>query len=188
MALKLITPAADPIVSLEDMKAHLRVDHADDDTLIEGLIKAATSYFDGWSGILGRALIAQTWELTIDRFPPCEMKLPLGPLMSVTSVKYDDADGIERILDAEAYDIDKASEPGWVLPVNGWPATASAINAVRVRFVAGFGEQATDAPEAIRLAIKLHVQTNYDPLESAIRESYQRAIDALVAPFRRVGI
>jgi uncharacterized phiE125 gp8 family phage protein len=186
MALKLIAPAAQPIVSLEDMKAHLRVDHADDDPLIEGLVKAATSYFDGWSGILGRALIAQTWELTLDSFPPREMKLPIGPLISVTSVMYDNGDGVEQTLDPAGFDVDKASEPGWVLPVNGWPATAKAINAVRVRFIAGFGEQATDVPEAVRLAIKLHVQTNYDQMDSVVREPYQRAIDALVAPFRRV--
>lgn len=188
MALKLITPAAQPIISLTEAKAHLHVDASDDDGLITSLVKAATSHLDGWAGILGRALVSQTWELTLDRFPPREVRIPLGPLMSVTSIKYDDPDGAEQTLDPSAYDVDRANEPGWALPVNGWPSTARAVNAVRVRFISGFGEQGSDVPEAIRLAVILHVKTNYEPNEPAVREGYQRAIDALVTPFRRLGV
>lgn len=59
--MKLITPPASPVVSLADLKAHLRVDHSDEDALIASLEAAAVSYLDGWGGVLGRCILAQTW-------------------------------------------------------------------------------------------------------------------------------
>ena len=50
MALKLITPATELAVSLADTKAHLRVDVADDDTLITALITAATELAEQATG------------------------------------------------------------------------------------------------------------------------------------------
>lgn len=60
--MKLITPPTGPVVSLADLKAHLRVDGADEDTLIASLEAAAVAYLDGWGGVLGRAILPQTWE------------------------------------------------------------------------------------------------------------------------------
>ena len=98
MGLTLVTaPPANPL-SLEEAKAHLRVDHTDEDDLIEIYIKAATDYIDGRSGFLGRCIVRQTWRLVIDGFHDNEIKIPLPPLRSVNSVKYDDADGAEAII------------------------------------------------------------------------------------------
>jgi uncharacterized phiE125 gp8 family phage protein len=65
----LVTPPVAAPVSLAEAKAHLRVDFDDEDALISGLIDAATQHLDGWSGVLGRALMPQTWEMSLDRFP-----------------------------------------------------------------------------------------------------------------------
>lgn len=59
--MKLITPPVGPVVSLADLKAHLRVDHSDEDALITSLEAGAVAYLDGWGGILGRCIMAQTW-------------------------------------------------------------------------------------------------------------------------------
>lgn len=64
-----VTPPAEPPVSLEEAKAHLRVDFGDDDLYVAGLIEAATAHLDGWSGILGRALVTQTWRQDLCGFP-----------------------------------------------------------------------------------------------------------------------
>ncbi|MCB1394382.1 MAG: phage gp6-like head-tail connector protein, partial [Nitrobacter sp.] len=77
-----------------------------------------------------------------------------------------------------------------------WPGSYSRRDAISVTFKAGYetipaqGETPAQSsvPEPIKLAIILQVKLNYDPLEPAVRESYQRAIDALVGPFRRVGV
>ncbi|WP_297534627.1 head-tail connector protein [Nitrobacter sp.] len=52
--IRTVAPAEMP-VTLAEAKAHLRVDHDDQDDLITAQIKAATAWFDGYSGILGRA-------------------------------------------------------------------------------------------------------------------------------------
>jgi uncharacterized phiE125 gp8 family phage protein len=152
MGIKLITaPAVQPL-TLQEVKDHLRVDFSDTDSIVTLYLNAATSYVDGEFGYLGRALVTQTWELTIDTFPLHEIKVPLPPLQSVSSIKYDDADGNEQTLTAATdYFVDTSSEPGWIVPATGgWPTSIFAgINAVRVRFVAGY-DPTTDSPPDLR--------------------------------------
>lgn len=176
MALRLITaPAVEP-VTLTEAKLHLRVDHTDDDLLIAGLITAAREYCETWTA---RAFVQQTWELVIDEFPSepdSGIVLPKPPLQSVTSVVYDDTGGIEQTVGTIDYEVDTASEPGWVVPsLSGWPSTFEGINAVRIRFVAGYApgtnspiDYAANVPASIKAAIKLHLGQLYENREDMI--------------------
>ncbi|RUM40311.1 MAG: hypothetical protein DSY80_10440, partial [Desulfocapsa sp.] len=65
MDLTNITPAASEPLTLAEVKDHLRILDNDQDTLLSSLITAATSYLDTRHGILGRALITQTWEMRL---------------------------------------------------------------------------------------------------------------------------
>ena len=146
MALTLITaPTVEPI-SLSLAKAQLRVSHSNDDDLIEFYIRAAREYCDGPSGFLGRALVTQTWRLTLDEFPDNEIKIPLPPLQSVSSVVYDDSAGNEQTIDQDSYFVDSASEPGWIVPVDTWPTPLESINVVRIDFVAGYAPDNSGSP------------------------------------------
>ncbi len=60
----LVTPPASAPVSLDVAKVHCRVDHGDDDTLISALIASAVGHLDGWTGVLGRCIMPQTWRIT----------------------------------------------------------------------------------------------------------------------------
>lgn len=60
----LVTPPALQLVTLDEAKLHCRVDHADDDTLIAGYIAAAVGHLDGWTGVLGRCIMPQTWRVS----------------------------------------------------------------------------------------------------------------------------
>jgi uncharacterized phiE125 gp8 family phage protein len=173
MALKLITaPAVNPI-SLVEAKAHLRVDHSQEDTLIELFVKAATQNAEAF---LGRALVTQTWELVLDSFPTEEVKIPLPPLQSVVSIKYDDSAGDEQTLATDQYVVDTASEPGWVVPLTaGWPSTIDAINAVRIQFVAGYPPTSDSPPDltanilfSIKAAILLNLGSLYANRETVV--------------------
>lgn len=62
----LVTAPTAEIVTLADMKAHLRVTHSVEDDLIEALTAAAVAYLDGWTGILGRCIAEQQWRVTLD--------------------------------------------------------------------------------------------------------------------------
>ena len=162
-------PATDP-VTLAEVKAHIRVDHTDEDARIGDFIRAATQRFDGRDGSLGCCLITQTWELVLDAFPRREIGLDLWPIQSVLSVSYDDPEGVAQTVAPANYVVDKASRPGWIVPVKGfsWPATLDAINVVRIRFRAGFGDNPGDVPEPIRTAIKMRVGHLYEHRESVI--------------------
>jgi uncharacterized phiE125 gp8 family phage protein len=176
MALRLITPPAVEVFTLAQAKAHLRVDFTDEDALIQALIVAARQYAEGPSGFTGRAFVEQTWELVIDEFPDAEIKIPMPPLQSVTSIKYDDGAGDEQTLDPSLYYVDDVSEPGWVVPItSGWPTTLDAINAVRIRFVAGYDADASSPPDLtanvpgnIRSAMLLIIGSLYEHREANI--------------------
>jgi uncharacterized phiE125 gp8 family phage protein len=173
MALRLITPPAGLPVTLDEAKAHLRVDSTDEDLLITALIQAATSHVQHF---LGRALIDQTWELVIDRFPHyhyhrrMEVMLPLPPLIKVVSITYDDPSGVAQVLPESGYTVDDVSEPGWVVPAGMWPATFHGINAVRVRYRAGYLDNnsppAASVPPDITAAIRLYVGTLFEHRET----------------------
>ena len=62
---------------------------------------------------------------------------------------------------------DAVAAPGWVLPAAGtdWPAAGDYANAVRVRFVAGFGD-ASSVPAAVKAWMLLHIAEWYAQREA----------------------
>ena len=158
-----ITPPA-AIVTTAEAKKQLGVTGAGDDTYIDSLVAVATQTIDGPNGWLGRAIGSQTLELRMDRFPCAdEISLPLPPLVSRTSVKYDDADGAEQTLSAEDYRLTGAgTDAGLIRLKSGksWPNIIEQAEAVRVRYVAGYG-LAEAVPGPIKQAVLLMVQALY---------------------------
>ena len=186
MSLKLISaPGVEPI-TLAEAKAHLRVEHDAEDSLIAMLIAAARQSAEQR---LGRALIHQTWELILDAFPCAEIKLPKPPVASITSIVYLDANGDEQTLAGTAYTLDADLLPGWVLPAYGteWPATLDSANALRVRFVAGYGADGSAVPAPIRQWMLITLGTFYANREAVVggtlAELPTRFVDGLLDPY-----
>jgi uncharacterized phiE125 gp8 family phage protein len=109
----------------------------------------------------------------------------------VTSIKYDPVSGGEITIDPATYQADLLGVTGRiVLAANSyWPVTKYAINTVRIRFVAGYGgPEAVPAP--LKHAIKMMVGHWFEyrePVTSDAVNSLPMAVDALIAPYRRVG-
>lgn len=189
MTLKLITaPSLEP-VTLAEAKLHLRVDTADEDALISALITAARQRAEHH---LQRSLVTQTWERVLDAFPEAEIELGVPPVQGITSIVYADAQGVTQTISAAAYVLDAVRDPGWVLPASGyaWPATASTVNAVRVRFTSGYGAPSA-VPESIKAWIKLHIGALYENREAVVSgnsaastELAGRFTDGLLDPYR----
>ena len=135
MSLRLITAPASTPVSLAEAKAWLRVDDAAENDLITALIAAATGMIEQ---ITGLAIMEQTWELVLDSFAD-SILLPKGPVSAITWVKYIDPDSVEQTLGASNYALDAVSDPQWLVRAAdaSWPAIASGINNVTIRFTAG---------------------------------------------------
>ena len=185
-----VAPAV-PLLTIDEVKAHLRVDHADEDALIYGLIDAAAAHLDGYSGIMGRALITQTWAVDFPTFTN-RINVPLGPIQSAT-IQYYDSLNTQQTLATSVYAVlNDGLGPYVTLRYNQqWPQTYTRDDAVRITWVAGYGTAAA-VPAAIRAAALLLIGHWYEHRSAVnvgnITSTLPFAVDALLAPFRRVHI
>lgn len=178
--LEQLTQPASLIVSVATVKTFLRVDSSDEDTEIEAMIKSATRLAEQFCN---KKFISQQWALWLDYFPvknsndwwegtkegsikslvSCcnEITIPIGPVISVDSVKtYDDSD-TEYTFDSSNYYVDKNADYPRVVLRNSytWPTTVlRAANGIKVTFTTGF----STVPEDIIHAIKLIVGKLYE--------------------------
>lgn len=158
MPVVVISPPDEPVVSLEDAKAHLRVDFEDDDDYISGLVAAAIGILDGPAGWLGRAIVTQTLELRSDGFGVGDICLPFPPIVDVVSVGYVDTDGSEQMVPEADYRlVGQPNMPRLELVYGAqWPAVRWQSESVRVQYDAGYGA-AEDVPAPIKQAILLMI-------------------------------
>lgn len=193
MALTLITPPAAEPISLAEARAQCRIaaDDTAEDSLLAVYIQAARETAEHE---LGRALISQTWELTLDAFPAGEIKLGKPRVSAITSVQYIDAAGALQTMPSSDYVLDAATEPGWLLPADGitWPDTDDVVNAVVVRFVAGYGATSASVPAGVRQWLLLTVGALYAQREAIdatgrVAALPSRFVDRLLDPERVYG-
>lgn len=180
-------PATTPI-TLTEAKAHLRVGHTAEDTLIGIYIDAATAVLDGWTGILGRCMVTQTWRQDFDGFYD-DMRLPFPDVQSVT-VAYYDSTNTSQTLSGSVYTlVNDAGGARIELAYNQtFPATYDRPDAVRVTMVAGYGA-ASAVPAALKAAMLLHVGVMFTARGDADGSGeLPPAYHALVAPYRVVGV
>lgn len=150
MSLVLVTaPTVEP-VTLTQVKAHLgNIQSTDFDALLGTYIAAVREHLDGAEGILGRALVRQTWDMRLDEFED-EIRIPLPPLQSVTSVKYVGSNGVLQTMAAGDYQVIGLGTkwPATLIPAYGecWPSTYDNPESVTVRFVAGYPDNGASPP------------------------------------------
>lgn len=184
MAVTVITPPATEPVTLEEMKAQLGQTLDADDDLIERKIKAARQHVEKFTG---KTLVSTTLELVLDSFPRGAIAIPNGPLASVTSVEFTDANGDEDTMSPDDYTVDAAGDriaPG----AAGWPSTDGTIAAVRIRYVAGYGDAATDVPEPLRECVMLLAAHWYESREATLiglsAAELPHGVDAVLNQYR----
>lgn len=189
MGLKRTVAPTLPLVTLAEAKAHCQVDHNDDDTLIEALIAGWSAWLDGYSGVMGMALAPQTYEWTLDGFPFGALRLPIGPLISVSSISYVDADGVTQVVPSDVYQVDDSDCEAFISPAAGWPTSGSAPNAVKVTFVAGWPSAA--CPDSIKLALKFLVSASYESRNAETGGSFDAVpfvVRSLLTAHRRMSV
>jgi len=186
--LRTIAPSVTP-VTLAEAKAHLRVDFTDDDALIDSLIEAATSHLDG-QGSLGRAMITQSWAQWVSQSPGW-VRLDVGPFQSLTSVEYYDADNTLQTATVTDFEIRLDGDFVLIKPKQDfeWPGAYIRRDAIKITYVAGYGDAGSDVPRGIRQAILLMVGHWYEHREAVSELSLKEvplAVDALIGN-ERVG-
>lgn len=159
-------PSVEP-VTLAEAKLHCKVDAADDDSLITSLITAVRLQAEH---LTGRALVTQTWDVTLDAFPADSLELPFPPLQSVASITYLDADGASQTLAGTEYQVITNELVGRIVPAYGktWPSTRAQPAAVTIRMVAGYG-LAASVPASIKAWMLISIATLYAQREAIMQ-------------------
>lgn len=136
------------------------------DPEINALIRTVRHAAEGYTR---RALVTQTWDLKLDRFPCWMISIPKPTLQSVTSITYVDSDGTTQTLAADQYLVDASSTPARITPAFGlvWPITRYQNNAVTVRFVAGYGLAAA-VPEGIKTWMLIRIKHLFDNPDAVV--------------------
>jgi len=175
-------PATEPI-TVTQAKAHLRVDHTDDDTLIGTLIKAARAHIEAACGVRFAARTGATMKC--DYFADLD-RLPEAPISSITSIAYLDTDGASQTLSTNVYELRADGiDAGIVLKSNqSWPAIQYGS---RITVTAAIGYSA--APEEIAHAMLMLVGHFYENRNaSVVGESGSElpfSVNALICNHRR---
>lgn len=180
-------PALEP-VSLAEIKEHARIDGLDDDAYLTALISAARELV---CRVTGRALITETWTLTLDQWPQGraehewwsgvrempvtsidagEIELKRAPFAGVTKVETLDEDGVATEWPASNYYSDPvAGGMGRLVRRRGasWPAVERDRGGIVITFTVGYGADPAAVPSALRHAVKLLVTHWFEKREPA---------------------
>jgi uncharacterized phiE125 gp8 family phage protein len=141
-----------------------------------------------------------TFELRLDDWDSAAMydgyiTLPACPLVSITSIKYDDVNNVEQTLASSNYLADTSSMPGRFKYVSSatLPSLYDKPNCVRIRYVAGYGASgATDGgqslvPQPIKAAVLMRLAELYEVRTESVGGMVSPssvAVQRLIAPYR----
>lgn len=132
-------------------KKHLRIIGRDaDNTILQHYLNGAIEYVEH---LTNRCFINTVYDMSLKTFPlylfqPIQPQLigragitfPKAPVVSVTSVKYKDFDGVEQTF--ATWELNNKFTPAVIIPEKTavWPyADVQRANAVTIRFTAGYG-------------------------------------------------
>lgn len=174
-------PAAEP-VTLAEAKLWAKIDGTDEDALCASLLTAAIESAEQYTH---RAFINRTVKFTIDA-PRCawadnlpdgvydlpisvlsgalpeSIKLPLEPVVSVTSVTTYSTGNAASVYSASNYYVDTGSGRLVLNETASWPSDIRQRNACEVVYVAGYGATSTSVSAPIKTAILMHFAKMYD--------------------------
>ena len=188
------------------VRDYLRVDDTIDNTIIDNLIKSARILTENYTG---RTLCNKTLKLSVDFVneldhdlwegmrvaPDLALKqnyitLPQSPVSSITHIKYYDNSDNATTYASTKYYLDSVRVPARVVLRNGeqWPTGLRVANGIEITYVAGFGANATDVPEAMRLAVSQLVAYLYENRGDMDAMAVPPSVMPLLQPYRILGI
>jgi hypothetical protein len=212
MALLTIVPPAVEPVTLDELKEFMGVsaDDNSEDRTIASLGIAARQWCEVHTQ---RRFITQRIRLLMDFFPGyVDMKLagqkvsspfvsgsnavlvgiryaitlPYPKVQSIETFTFLNANGTETSMFPDVdFIADLSAQPARLTPLFGkmWPVSRVVVNAVKIEYNCGYGDDPSSVPEGIKTAIKLlatHWKENRLPDESNIH----RSVKAILSPFR----
>ncbi len=171
---RVVAPAAEPL-TLAETKEYLRIPHEDDDTRIADSIITARTLAEQW---LRRSLVTQSWKLTYEDAVQGTIRLPMGPVQSITSVVTTTLDNVATTVPATAYTL-SVSGDGMVVE--------SIISGARIAitYAAGYGNS-SQLPKPIKLGMLQHIAAMFDGQISLA--PIPDGVLSLYMPFRELSL
>lgn len=182
MHLRLITPSTASIIATSDIKSHLNIDISNDDVMLGDLVKVAERYVENYTQ---RQFLTATWEMKLDHFPSCDIKIPRPPLQSVAITYIDDDDGSTVTLSSSLYRVLPGDTYGRIEPAYNetWPATRSVGDAVTITITAGAtGSSAVplEAKQAVKMLAAHWYVNRTAVVTGTITQMQEMALQALL--------
>ena len=194
-----VNPAT-KVISVTDLKAYLKIDGTDEDTILGYLIDAATDLAEVYCR---RAFISQTFKLTMDGFSGIAVddllgagvyNLPRGnfgnanfielmrpPIVSITSITTYNTANTSAVFSSASYMLDINGGRVCLNDGYAWPTALRNKAAVEIIYVAGYGSTTADVPSGIRTAVMMQAASMYECRGSA---DLVAAAQGLLDPFR----
>lgn len=166
-------------VSLQEVKAYLRIAGSEEDAVIAGLVRVAADMCEAFTG---RALIDRQVEETVPA-TGAWTRLGAAPVRAIEAVAAIGADGVAAALPADAYaiDVDAAGE-GWVR------APGATSGRLQVQYRAGLAGDPNQVPEPLRQGIVRLAAHLYAHRSEAGDSGPPAAVTALWRPWRRLRL
>lgn len=145
-----LAPLAE-LLTVEEAKLHLRINHSDLDTYIESLISAARDYCERHTQRTFRTAVTRTVKL--DEWWCEDYHPPFPPLLGVTSITYYDEDNVSRTLSAANYFVELSTNGGgrivWTTDAT-IPDIYDREDAITITYTAGYADAAACPPVAMQ--------------------------------------
>jgi uncharacterized phiE125 gp8 family phage protein len=175
--------SADPIApgaaALGDIKAYLRIGHAEEDAMLERLIASAAELCEQFTG---QALIVRVFAETLPA-SSAWTRLARLPVRSIEQVETL-SDGIAAVLPVQDYALDvDAGGAGWVRLTGAFAASR-----MRVSYSAGMAENWEELAEPLRQGIVRLAAHFYAHRDAADDTAPPAVVTALWRPYRRMRL
>ena len=170
---------AQPIVTMSEAQAYVRIETGEEEALLAGLIRTASGLCEAF---INQVVIARDFEIDLPASGAWE-RLPITPVRAISDAAAVDGSGTATPLASGSYaiDIDFAGD-GWVRLTQ--PASGSRV---RVSVRAGMADEENGVPEPIRqgvLRLVAHLFTSRDDEGG----EPPAAVTALWRPYRRMRL
>jgi len=182
-----ITGAAvdqDTIITVADLKAHMRVTHTQEDTLIGALRSAAIAWVEEHCNIKLGSYTARGY---LPGF--YNSYIPIGPVTAISEVKYQttadtDYDTDLTTLAGTYWFTDLISQPARIA-FREYPTTYDyALTPVVVSFTAGYTTMPAPVLQAIRLLVAHMYENRQEEVTGSITTRLKFGLEALLNPYR----
>lgn len=181
-----ITGAAvdqDTIITVADLKAHMRVTHTQEDTYISALRSAAISWVEEHCNIKLGSYTARGYLAGF-----YNSYIPIGPVTAISEVKYQTTsdktyDNLDTLA-AGLWFTDEISKPARIAFRDYPNVYEYALTPVVVTFTAGYTTMPDPVLQAIRLLVAHMYENRQEEVTGTITTRLKFGLEALLNPFR----